>query len=150
MARKRVKPGDIFAIPLGDDMIAAGIALHISKYFKNGMLTGYFTECFPSIEAIDIADLRPEFAFTPNYTSKVMVGCGDWPLVGHSDALLAQSEIPILVTVTTLLYKDEVVDQLDSIEKTRGYTVLAGQGKGFVENRLRKYFDPRQPTSQPE
>ena len=149
MKRKRAKPGDIFAIPLDDNLSAVGIALHSSTHYRNGMLAGYFTECFPSLEAINVASLRPEFAFTPNYASKVMVELGEWPLIGHSDALLAQSEIPILVTVTTLLYKDEVVDQLDSIEKTRSYTVLEGQGKGYVENRLRDYFDSRRPTSQP-
>jgi hypothetical protein len=105
------------------------------------MLAGYFTECFPSVEATDIAVLRPEFAYTPNYTSKVMVELGEWPLIGHSDDLLARSEIPTLVTVTTLLYKDDVVGQFATVEETRGYEVLEGQGKGFVENKLREYFN---------
>ncbi|CUS04923.2 protein of unknown function [Candidatus Promineifilum breve] len=138
--RHRVKPGDIFAIPLPTETFAVGIALHISKYFKNGMLAGYFDRCFLSIDAINISELEPEFAFTPNYTSKRIVALGEWPIIGYSEALLARATVPILVSVTTLFYKDEVVGQLDSIEETKDYERLAGQGKEFVEIKLRRYF----------
>lgn len=142
--RRRAKAGDIFAIPLQEKMIAVGIALHISRRYRNGMLAGYFSQCFTSLEAIDIEKLPTEFAFTPNYTSKVMVELNEWPLIGHSDALLEVLPVPTLVTVTTLLYKDDVIAQLGSIEETRGYEILEGQGMGFVEDRLREYFEARE------
>lgn len=135
-----VKPGSIFAIPLQTETFAVGIALHISKYFRNGMLAGYFDKCFSSMDAINIHELNPEFVFTPNYTSKRIVDLGEWSLVGYSESLLARSTIPILVSVTTLFYKDEVVGQLGSVEETKIYERLAGQGKEFVENRLRRHF----------
>lgn len=73
LKEKKAKAGDVFAIPLQEEMIAVGIALHISRHYRNGMLAGYFDRCFTSLGAIDIEKLPTEFAFTPNYTSKVMV-----------------------------------------------------------------------------
>lgn len=137
----KVKPGDIIAIALRSDMIAIGIVMHISKRYRNGMLVGYFDRCFSSLEEIDIDALNPHFVFTPNYTSKRIVELGEWPIIGHSDVLLSKSPLPTLVSVTTLFLKDEIIGQLSSIEEAKAYEVLAGQGKVFVENRLRKHFE---------
>jgi hypothetical protein len=137
----KTKPGDIIAIVLRSDMIAVGIVLHISKRYRHGILVGYFDRCFSSMEEIDVNTLIPQFAFTPNYTSKRIVELGEWPIIGHSDVLLSKSSVPILVSVTTLFLKDEIVGQLSSVEETKAYEVLAGQGKEFVENRLRSHFE---------
>lgn len=137
----KVKPGDIIAIVLRSDMIAVGIVLHISKRYRNGMLVGYFDRCFSSMEEIDVDVLIPQFVFTPNYTSKRIVELDEWLVIGHSDALLSKSPVPILVSVTTLFLKDEIVGQLSSVEEAKAYEVLAGQGKAFVEDRLRRHFE---------
>ena len=136
----RIKPGDIFAIPIGANIVAVAIVLHISKRFKNGMLAGYFDKCFSSLEALAIDKLSPRFVFTPNYTSRRIVELGEWPVVGYSETLLSKSTIPILVSVTTLYYKDEIVGQLNSVEESKDLERLAGQGKQFIENRLRRHF----------
>jgi hypothetical protein len=140
---KAIKPGDIFAIPLSPTLFAVGIALHMSRRFRNGMLTGYFNVCYTSLEAIRVDELEPDFIFIPNYTSVKLVQEGDWPLVGHNSQLLEQIEIPVLVSVTTLYRRDEIVGQLKSVQDVHSYERLEGQGQVFVENKLRSHFESK-------
>ncbi len=138
--RIKVKVGDIFAVPLADQLVAAGIVLHISRYWANGILVGFFDRRFPAVDQIDVSDLAAEFVFTPNYTAKRILTAGDWPIVGNRADLVVPSVIPKLVSVYDVFYKDEIVERLASIEETRQYEVLSGWGKVFAENKLRRHF----------
>ena len=143
-SRIKVKEGDIVAIPLEENLFAVGIILHVSKYWRNSIMVGYYDEFFTSLADINIDALGNRFIFTPNYTGKQIITEGDWEIVGHSQKLLSVAEIPELVSVTTVFYKDEVVKRLPSIAATEDYTMLTGQGRIFVENKLRKYFSQNQ------
>ena len=138
--RRRIKEGDIFAIPLDEQMVAVGIVLHVSKYFANAILAGYFDRCFSSVEHIPVQDLAAQFVFTPNYTGKQLLTKDHWPVIGHRNDLIDQAIIPELVVVTDVFYKDEVLKRLPSLEAAKQYEPVEGQGKGYVENRLRRYF----------
>jgi hypothetical protein len=136
----KVKVGDIFAVPLEEELIAAGIVLHISKYWRGGILVGFFNRRFRAVDQVAVSDLAVEFAFTPNYTGKKILTAGDWPIVGSRPDLVEPNVIPKLVSVTHVFYKDEVIEHLASLEEARQYEVLSGWGKGFCENKLRRYF----------
>lgn len=138
--RRRIKEGDVFAIPLDERMVAAGIVMHVSKYFANSILAGYFDRCFDSVEHIPVQDLTAQFAFTPNYTGKQLLARGDWPVIGNRNDLIEQAIIPKLVVITDVFYKDEILERLPSLEAAKQYERVEGQGKGYVESRLRRYF----------
>lgn len=107
MATKKsriIKAGDIFAVPLDDHMIAAGIVLHVSRYFDNSILVGYFDRRYGSIEEISAGELPARFAFTPNYTGKQMLVSGEWPVIGNRKALIEEAMIPKLVVVADVFY----------------------------------------------
>lgn len=136
-----VREGDILAIQIEDNKYAAGLVLHVSKYFKGSILVGYFNRCFVSTEAIILEELDPEFAFTPNYTGKPVEGGNDWTVIGNRVDLIEDSIIPKLVVVTDIFYKDEVVERLPSLDAAQKYETLKGQGRYFVENKLRNFFE---------
>lgn len=136
----KVRAGDLFCVIPDEGLAVVGIVLHVSKLIKNGILVGFYDQCFESVEDIDIEALRGEFITTPNYTGKQLIAEGRWRIVGHSPALLASARIPELRIVNTVYFKDEVVRQLTSARKFSKYTELSGQGGIFVENILREHF----------
>ena len=136
----KVKVGDIFAVPLDEQLIAAGIVLHISRYFAGSILVGFFNRRYRSREEIAIQDLRPDFTFTPNYTGKQILTKGDWPIVGNRADLVEQTVIPKLFVVIDVFHGDKVVERLASLEEAKQYEQLTGWGKGYIENKLRHYF----------
>lgn len=138
----RVKPGDLIAIPLEENMVAVGIILHVSKRFKDAIMVGYYDQLFNSVEDISAEKITQPFVDTPNYTGRKLVTKGPWQLVGHSEKLLAEAEIPELAVVHHIYYKDEIVKHYPAqeAEAVRKYPVLEGQGGKFVENKLRKHF----------
>lgn len=140
MSRKTVKPGDIIAVPLEGLGVAVGLALHVSKHFKNGMMIGFYDQLFDSINQVDIANLGGDFIEVPNYTGVQIIRKGDWKIVGHSPELLATAEIPVLRVVNAIYYKDEIVQQLLPWDEAIKYTPLRGQGKLYVEEKLWSHF----------
>lgn len=137
--RSEVKPGDIVGVPLGERMVAVGIALHVSTRVENGMMIGFYDQLFESMEDIDIKALGGEFIETPNYTGVQLITSGQWKVVANSPELLAAASIPKLRVVYTLYYKDEVVRRL-SPDELKEYVELVGQGGGFMEDKLRRHF----------
>lgn len=79
--RSRVQPGDITGVPLAESLVAVGIVLHVSTYFTNGVMVGFYPQSFHSMEAIDLQDLGGTFLWTPNYTSKREITDGAWRIV---------------------------------------------------------------------
>lgn len=139
-----IEEGDIFAIPLEDQKLAAGIVLHVSKYFAGSVLVGYFDRCFCSVEDIVLEDLKAQFAFTPNYTGRPAATIGEWFIVGNRRDLVKESSIPKLVVATDVFFKDEVIERLPTLEAAKQYEPVRGQGKAFVENKLRAYFQSKE------
>lgn len=139
----RVKPGDIIAVPLEPELIAVGIILHISKVFNNGIMVGFYDCSLNSLEDIKLEELGGKFIFPPNYTTKQLVTLGPWKWIGHSEELLNSAEIPELIAGYTVYYKDEIVRDMVPREEIKRYASLTGEGGGFVENKLRKYFQQK-------
>jgi hypothetical protein len=140
MARKaQVKEGDILAIPFGEDLVAAGIVLHVSKCIRNAMMVGFYDRLFRSADEIDVSALGGPFIATPKYASTRTVPEGVWTVVGHNPELLAAAHIPELRVSTGLYYKDDFIRKLAPEEWSR-YPALTVQGDGFVEDRLRDHF----------
>lgn len=142
-AQRQVKAGDVFCVPLSEDTVAVGIVLHVSKVFKNAIMVGFYDQLFKSVEDVHVAALSSDFIDTPNYTGKLLITEGRWQVVTNSPELLARAKIPELVVVNTVYYKDRIVQQLSSLEESRRYPTLTGQGGIFVENKLRKHFESR-------
>jgi hypothetical protein len=142
MSKKRVNPGDIIAVDLGDKMVAAGIVIFLSKWLHNGMLVGFYDQLFKTIDEVDIAQLGGPFIRTPNYTGKQLISTGQWHVIGNSPELLSVAEVPELRVAYDLMFKDDFVRKL-APEELQNYVGLSGQGGGYVENWLRKHFNSR-------
>jgi hypothetical protein len=138
--RIRVKPGDIFVIPVEENLFGVGIVLHVSKYFRNSIMVGLYDTFFKSAYEIQIERLETRFINTPNYTGKQLLTSGDWPIIGHSERLLLEAPVPELVASYTLFYKDEIVRDMLSLEETRMYPTLLGQGGIYIQDKLRRFF----------
>ncbi len=138
---KHTKPtvGDIVAIPLNQLGYGVGIILHLSSYFKNGMILGLFDQLYQSIEEIDVQRINTSLIDTPNYTSTQIVKKGIWPVVGNNADLASSIGIPLLRVVNTLFQGDEILRQI-TVEEEQVYTTVLGQGYLSVEEKLRKHF----------
>lgn len=138
--RKRIKPGDLFSIPLGKDAVAVAIVLHVSKRFRNGMLVGVYDKVFDSLNTINLDLLPKQFVSTPNYTSTRSITEGHWTIIAHRPELLEGLTIPKLRAAGTVYYKDEIVEQLASVQDLHRYPELLGQGEGALELKLSSHF----------
>lgn len=138
---QKVKPGDIVSIPLTPDAFAAGIVLHVSKEFRNAMMIGIYDKLFLSKLDITSTALPDQFIETPNYTSTQLVTKGDWEVVAHNSKLLEGIPLPKLRAAGTVYRGDEVVEQLHSLQELRRYPEISGQGKIFIERKLRQHFN---------
>ena len=139
-SRTKVVPGDLFAIPLPNNLYAVGIVLHVSKVFKDGIMVGLYNQSFRSTVDFNPKDINSEFIEVPNYTSKKLIHNDIWPKVGHDQQLLSKAETPLLAASFSLYLKDEIVQQLTSIDEYRKYTTLLGQGRYSIENKLTDHF----------
>jgi hypothetical protein len=143
MARgHRVKPGDVFAIPLAGCGVVAALVLHVSRVFRRGMIAGAYDTLFSRIEDINTDDLDSPFIDTPNYTSVIPVKEGDWPVVGHSEEVLSRATLPVLRASYHLFLGDEEVGQLAPADLP-AYPTLTLIGKVYFENRLRRHYEGR-------
>jgi hypothetical protein len=136
----KVKPGDIFLVPLSENSLVIGIVLHVSKVFRNAILVVFFDKLIEFSKATEIELERLPMIDTPNYTGIQMIKQGDWSVVDYRPELIEKIPIPELNAGGTVYYKDEVVKQLRTVEEFRLYPTLRGQGKGAVENKLRRHF----------
>lgn len=139
--RVRVREGDLVWVPVVEGQFAVGIVLHVSRYFRQSMLVGFFPALFARPEEVDVGALAEPFVETPNYVSTLAVRDGGWSVIGHSQELLARSTVPVLRVVATLYYKDDVVGQVAPAEYPNHPMVL-GQGDKAVEGKLRDHLAP--------
>ena len=140
---EKVKPreGDVFSIEIDVSCFVFGVILHLSKEIKDGMLIAIFDKPFNSQDGI--VDLQPD-AFplldVPNYTSKKAFIAENWQILSSRPDISEAIEIPQLIAGNTLYFKDEIVkDPIEPHERKR-YRSLSGQGRLFIENKLRKHF----------
>ncbi len=140
--RVRVREGDLVWVPVVEGQFAVGIVLHVSRYFRQSMLVGFFPVLFARPEEVEVGTLVEPFVETPNYVSTRAVRDGGWSVIGHSQELLARSTVPVLRVVATLYYKDEVVGQVAPAEYPN-HPVALGQGDKSVEGVLRAHLAPR-------
>ena len=143
MSRKvSVHPGDIIAVTLRNTGVVPGLVLHVSKYFRKGMIVGFYDALFPDAAQIHIEELGGPFIETPNYTSVEMVQEGDWPIIGQSAELLSSSNVPTLRVVYDLFLRDDVVGRVAPAD-AKAYPVLQMMGKVYLENMLARHFRAR-------
>jgi hypothetical protein len=138
---RRVREGDLFAVPFAEHRVAVGIVLHKSSYIRDGIIVGFYPQTFPGVDAIDVSALAGPFIATPNYTGRAILAMGDWPTIGHRPDLLARATIPHLRIVHDLYYKDTHVRHLEDWE-VREYQELLFYSRSAVEGMLRDYFCP--------
>jgi hypothetical protein len=140
MARTRtVRAGDLIDVPFGEGQVAVGIVLHTSReFFSRSMLVGFYDRVFPAAAAIDVTVLGRPFIATPQYVSKRMVREG-WPVIGHSEELLAAMKLPELRVAYELYRGDTFIRRLHPDELSN-YPSLGVQGDGYVEDVLRDHF----------
>ena len=139
MSKQRLSPGDIVCVPIADDKVVVGIVLHISQLFRNAVMIGFYKPLFNSIDAVNIDMLDGDFIWTPNYTGKREITDGNWRVIGNSLKLLGMADIPRLVVVNDLYFKDELVQHLHPEEVSK-YPILLVAGGGAIEVRLRRHF----------
>src|SRR5437867_2521078 len=96
MATRRVRAGDVFGVPLGPNLVAVGIVLHVSRYFVGSIMVAFYRQAFSSIDQIDLGALHDDFVERPNYTSKRVLTTKRWTVVGNSPELLSGAVIPEL------------------------------------------------------
>lgn len=137
--RKRVKPGDVVAIPLGPQAVAVALVLHKSGDIRTGIVVGYYDKLFSSVDEIHIATLGGPFIGVPNYTFTRPIWHEEWKVIGNSPELLAATQLPILRIVAHLYDGDEVVGHI-ALEDFHKYIEAGFAYQGFVENMLRKHF----------
>src|SRR5947209_6401383 len=109
----KVGPGDVIAVPLAPNQVAAGLVLHVSKRIRQGMIVGFYDRLFDSPDVVRIDQLGGPFVRMPNYTSTKMVREGIWPIVGHSPELLSDATVPVLRAAYDLYLGDEWVGHVE-------------------------------------
>ncbi len=137
--RLKVRDGDVIAVPLGEGLFAVGLVLHVSSYWKHGMIIGFYRRTFHSIEDIDITALGSEFIEMPQYTGTQCVTTGRWTIVGNSPELLQEATVPELRAAYTLYFKDTIVRRLTR-DELKDYPELSVGGCLYYEDKLRRYF----------
>ena len=138
-SRERIKAGDLLAINISEEMVVAGIVLHVSKRFYKGMIIGFYNRLFTSRGNINIDTLKGEFVDTPNYIPVDLVLDGVWKKIGNSPQLLAEAAIPELRVAFDIYYKDTIVRKVD-FDEFKNYTELKMMGQPIIENKLREHF----------
>lgn len=143
MTKQKPQIGDIFSIKLGDSLYSLGIIIHVSKVFRQSMMIGIFDKLFSS--EFEVSTILPDnFSFVdiPNYTSIKVIGNkdNDWYIVCNRTDIVEIVEIPLLVAGNTLYMKDSIVKEILGPDERKKYQKVKGQGKLFVENKLKKHF----------
>jgi hypothetical protein len=102
-------------------------------------MVGFYKQIFESIDQVDIERISGDFIWAPNYVGKRQITDDDWKVIGNSSKLFNAANIPHLVVVNDLYFKDEIVQRLSRNEIDK-YPVLSVAGGGAIESRLRRYF----------
>jgi hypothetical protein len=137
--RPRVREGDLLWVPVVEGKFAVGIVMHVSRYFHDTILVGFFDALYSRPEEVDVPSLAEPFVETPNYVSTHAVAKGRWSVIGNSPEVLARCAVPVLRVVGTLYKKDEIVGQVAQAEWPK-YPGLLGQTDKSVEIKLRRHF----------
>jgi len=129
--KARIKVGDVFAIPLGDQTYALALCTFVFRDFKNCIACRVFDAVIDGPKMVD--PMPSNVAVDPMFMGKQKITAGSWPIVGKMDT----GNLPMVFRVADGKYDgDHYVGPV-------GNEVLPNlevNGPVAVQNRLRRRF----------
>jgi hypothetical protein len=82
--KARIKVGDVFAVPLGDQQYALGVCTFVFRHFMNCIACCVFDAVVDTPKMVD--PVPSNIAVDPLFMGKQIITAGTWPIVGKIDA----------------------------------------------------------------